>query len=56
MRIHRGRAAALAAAVGFILVLTGCGGGGTDGELKTPTSAVGTSVASGTPAALRRSR
>ncbi|MGW7342963.1 hypothetical protein [Streptomyces sp. NPDC054854] len=31
MRIHRGRAVALATAVGFVLALTGCGGGGSGG-------------------------
>ncbi|GGS40038.1 hypothetical protein Snoj_27710 [Streptomyces nojiriensis] len=50
MRIHPSRAAALATAVGFVLALTGCGGG-TDGDLKAPTAGTGTSAASGTPAA-----
>ncbi|MGW7312770.1 hypothetical protein [Streptomyces sp. NPDC054865] len=31
MRIHRSRAVALATAVGFVLALTGCGGGGSGG-------------------------
>ncbi|WP_328792723.1 DUF4232 domain-containing protein [Streptomyces sp. NBC_00273] len=51
MRIHRSRAAALTTAVGFVLALTGCGGGGTDGALKAPAAGTGTSAASGTPAA-----
>ncbi|MFD7915166.1 DUF4232 domain-containing protein [Streptomyces sp. NPDC059752] len=54
MRIHRSRAAALATAVGFVLALTGCGGGGsggTDGELKAPTAGTGTPAASGTTSA-----
>ncbi|GAA2625646.1 MULTISPECIES: DUF4232 domain-containing protein [Streptomyces] len=51
MRIHRNRAAALATAVGFVLALTGCGGGGTDGEVKAPAAGAGTPVASATPAA-----
>ncbi|MFB7259903.1 DUF4232 domain-containing protein [Streptomyces nojiriensis] len=50
MRIHPSRAAALATAVGFVLALTGCGGG-TEGDLKAPTAGTGTSAASGTPAA-----
>ncbi|MER6444003.1 DUF4232 domain-containing protein [Streptomyces venezuelae] len=50
MRIHRSRAAALATAVGFVLALTGCGGGGTDGEPKAPTAGTGTPAASGTAA------
>ncbi|WP_405533014.1 DUF4232 domain-containing protein [Streptomyces avidinii] len=52
MRIHRSRAAVFAAAVGFVLALTGCGGGGsggTDGALKGPTAGTGTPAASGTP-------
>ncbi|MFB6820644.1 DUF4232 domain-containing protein [Streptomyces virginiae] len=54
MRIHRSRAAALATAVGFVLALTGCGGGGSggsDGKLKSTTAGTGTPSASVTTAA-----
>ncbi|MFE6834802.1 DUF4232 domain-containing protein [Streptomyces sp. NPDC057705] len=53
MRIHQSRAAALATVVGFVLALTGCGGGsgGTGGELKAPAAGTGTPAGSGTPAA-----
>ncbi|WP_079406925.1 DUF4232 domain-containing protein [Streptomyces sp. 3211] len=54
MRIHRSRTAALASVVGFVLALTGCGGGGsggTGGEPKVPTAGTGTPAASGAPAA-----